>query len=232
MNQAPDEILFSKHLQGLYSAEMAIDESSKHLFIPKKNRNFYVRTETLKEPYGNMSVFVNAAHEFTHILQYEDSNASPLGLFNTYIDKNRNELDRALEQVKFASKTVNIIEEEIARPFISLLIENEDMAYNRMSSGRSDFVDWLCRKNKTSDFDNYVKEKVSSVITNSESEYGISADKKLIYEALINHFEREIEAYGSENRAQKMCLGIESPRALTRIDLYKKSINVVKTMQE
>ena len=59
-----------------------------------------------------------------------------------------------------------------------------------------------------------------------EENSDIVVDKKLLLDTTINHFEREIEAYQNENKAHKMLLGVENTRALTRIQLYQKSIDI------
>lgn len=228
LNQAPKELLFSKSIHGLYSVELAYNSSENRLFFPKQNRNFYVRTESLKEELGNIGVFVNSVHEFTHVLQYDAENANQLGIFNSYIQKNKADIDEALKQVSVVSSIVNSVEESVARPFIDTLVQNEDLAYNRLQMGRIDMFDWLCRKNKITDFEEYVNEKITVGIKKAEEEQSIQIDKKLFFDATINHFEKEIEAYQNENKAFKMCLGVDSPRALTRTQLYKKSIEVIK----
>lgn len=231
LTQAPKELLFSNYLQGLYAVELAYDSSDNKFFIPKKNKNFYVKTDTLNKELGNVWGFVNAAHEFTHVLQYEDTEACQIGLFNKYIDKNKNDVDGAIAQINVAIRTVNSIEESIARPFIDTLIQNENMAFTRMESGSKTFLSWLCRKNKTEDFSSFVREKVETGIKKSEKENDITLDKKLVFDATINHFEKEIEAYKNENKAHKLCTTLDSPRALTRIELYEKSIEVLKEMK-
>ena len=232
LNQAPKELLFSKSLQGLYSVELTYNSSENKLFIPKQNRNFYVRTETLKEELGNIWVFVNSVHEFTHVLQYDCENATQLGIFNSYIQKNKSDIDEALNQVSVVSATVHALEESIARPFIDTLAQYEELAFNRLQMGKNDMFDWLCRKNKITDFEEYINEKIAVGIKNIEEEQGIQIDKKLFFDIAINNFEKEIEAYQNENKAFKMCLGLDSPRSLTRIQLYKKSIEVMKNIRQ
>ncbi len=232
MSQAPKELLFSNNLQGLYCEELAFDDSTNRFLIPKKNRVFYTRTETLKGELGSVWVFVNSAHELTHALQSDDSTINQVGLFNAYVDKNKANIDDAVNQVTATIGTLNMIEENIARPFITLLTNNENMAYERMQSGQKDMFSWLCRKNKTEDFSEYVKEKTLAGIQSSEKTHGIALDKRLVLDATINHFEKEIEAYENENRAFKMCLKMDSPRALARVQIYQKAIDVLKEMKK
>lgn len=232
MNQAPREIVFADSLQGLYCEEVGFDESTNKFLISKKNKVFYTKTETLKNQLGNVWVFVNATHELTHALQSEDENANSLKIFNNYIEKNNNNIDSAVEQVASAIKTVNIIEESIARPLINLLVINENMAYDRVQAGRTDILSWLCRKNKTEDFCAYVKEKTLEGIKAAEESLNITLDKSLILDTTINHFKKELEAYENENKAFKMCLKMESPRSLARIQIYKKAIEALEEMKK
>lgn len=232
MNQAPKELLYSSNLQGLYCEELAFDESSNTFFIPRKNRIFYTRTETLNKDFGNVWCAVNAAHELTHALQSEDADLSQLKLFNEYVEQNKNDVDSALTQVKAAVGTINTIEENITRPFIDLLTRNEELAYERIQAGRTDMFGWLCRKSKTEDFGIYVREKVNSAIKSSEEKQGLNIDRNLVLEATINHFEKEIEAYENEGRAFKTFIGIDSARALARVQIYQNSIDVLKEMKK
>lgn len=230
MSQAPRNLLFSDSLQGLYRANLNFNESNNRFFYPQKNRTLYVQTETLKKPYGKLEVFTNSAHEYTHVLQIEDDNANPIGIFNRYIEQHRDDVSGALKQIELVTSAVNKIEEAVARPFINLLIENEDLSYERLERGQTDFVSWLCRKNKTEDFSSYVREKVSSVI--DEIGTDVSIDRTLLCDVTINHFEREIEAYNSENRAHQMVLGISNTRAMTRVQIYQKSIDALNEMKK
>lgn len=232
MSQAPKELLFSSNLQGLYCEELAFDESSNKFFIPRKNRVFYTKTETLNKDFGNIWCAVNAVHELTHALQSEDADLSQINLFNAYVEQNKNDVDSAVTQVKATVGTINSIEENITRPFIDLLTRNEDLAYERIQSGRTDMFSWLCRKSKTEDFEAYVREKVNSGIKVSEKEQDLSIDRNLLFDATINHFEKEIEAYENEGRAFKTFIGIDSARALARVQIYQKSIDVLKEMKQ
>ena len=232
MNQAPKELLFSNALQGLYCEELAFDESSNKFLIPRKNRVFYTRTETLNKDFGNIWCVVNAAHELTHALQSEDSDFKQTKLFNAYVDANKDDIDTALEQVTAVVGTVNTIEENIARPFIDLLAQNEDRSYNRVQDGLTNVLSWLCKKNGTENFGAYVREKVNESIKNSEEKHGMSIDKSLLFDATINHFEKEIEAYSNEGRAFKKFISIDSPRALARVQIYQKSIDVLNEMKK
>ncbi len=232
MSQAPKELLFSDSLQGLYCEELAFDESSNRFFVPKKNRVFYTRTETLNKDFGNVWCIVNAAHELTHALQSDGSDFKQVELFNTYVDKNRNDIDSALGQVTAVVGTVNTIEENIARPFIDLLVQNEERAYNRVQDGLTNVLSWLCKKSGTDNFGAYVSEKVNESIKTAEEKHGINIDKSLLFDATINHFEKEIEAYESEGRAFKKFIGIDSPRALARVQMYQKSIDVLNEMKK
>lgn len=230
MSQAPKSLLFSNTLQGLYSAEMNYNGASNRFFYPQNKRNFYVRTETFKKQYGKLEVFTNAVHEYTHALQIEDEDANPVGIFNRYIEQNKDDIGSAMKQIEITTSAINQVEEAIARPLISILIENENLSYDRLQRGQTDFVSWLCRKNKTEDFSSYVQEKVSAVIGNIEQDF--SVDKILLYDTTINHFEREIESYSSENNAHQMVLGIGNTRAMSRVQIYQKSIDVLKQMKK
>lgn len=231
INQAPKELLFSKTLQGLYCSDLAYDETNNSFFIPKKNRVFFLKTETLKENLGNIDVFVNAVHEFSHVLQSADDDVNQIGLFNKYISDKKDDVENAINQVSIVSSLVPTLEENLARPFINILYNNEDMAYERMQNGKTDFVEWLCRRNRIADFDFYVQEKVNATISLSQDRNNVEADKEFIIDVAINHFSREIEAYENENKAFKMCFRMDSPRAMTRVQLYKKFIDVLKTMK-
>lgn len=231
INKAPKELLFSKSLQGLFCSDLVYDEINNSFVIPEKNRTFYVRTETLKENFGGVSVFVNAAHEFSHVLQNEDDDVNQIGLFNKYLANKKGDAEDAVKQVCIASTLAPLAEEDLARPFIDVLYKNEDIAYERMQKGRTDFAEWLCRKNGITDFDLYVQEKVNAKIELAQRENDTEADKDLVLDTLLTHFEREIEAYENENKAFKMCLGMDSPRALTRVQLYKKFIDVLIGMK-
>lgn len=231
INHAPKELLFSKSLQGLYCSDLVYDEINNNFVIPEKNRIFYMKTETLKENLGRESVFVNAVHEFSHVLQSEDDDINQIGLFNKYLLNKKDDADGAVNQVCIASSLTAPLEEYLARPFIDVLYQNEDFAYTRMQNGRTDFVGWLSRKNRITDFDLYVKEKVNEKLDLAQSENNTELDKDLVLDTLLTHFEREIEAYENENKAFKMCLGMDSPRALTRVQLYKKFIDVLIGMK-
>ena len=232
MSQAPKELLFSDGLQGLYCEELDFDENSNRFIIPKKNRVFYTRTETLNKDFGNVWCIVNAAHELTHALQSDGSDFKQVELFNTYVDKNRNDIDSALGQITAVVGTVNTIEENIARPFINLLVQNQERAYNRVQDGFTNVLSWLCKKSGTENFGLYVREKVNESIKTSEEKHGINIDKSLLFDATINHFEKEIEAYESEGRTFKKFIGIDSPRALARVQIYQKSIDVLNEMKK
>lgn len=231
MSQAPKELLFSSSLQGLFCADLNFDESNNKFFYLQKNRNFYLRTETFNKPYGELEVFVNSVHELTHALQTDDEKANQTALFNSYVASHNDDVDSAIKQIEIAVATINKIEESIARPFINTLVANEDLSYDRLERGQTDFISWLCRKNRVEDFDAYVQEKVNQEIINAEKTANVEVDKELLIEATISHFEREIEAYENENKAHKMLLGIENTRALTRIQTYKKAIDSLKEMK-
>ena len=232
MSQAPKELLFSSSLQGLYCADLNFDEANNRFFYPQRNRNFYLRTETFNKPYGKLEVFVNAVHELTHALQTDDAEANQTALFNNYVAEHKDDVDSAVKQIEVAVLTINKIEESIARPFINTLVSNEDLSYDRLQRGQSDFVSWLCRKNRVEDFDAYIQEKVNQEVLKIEENSDIVVDKKLLLDTTLNHFEREIEAYQNENKAHKMLLGVENTRALTRIQLYQKSIDILKNMRK
>lgn len=232
MNQAPKELLYSASLQGLYCEELGFDETSNRFLIPKKNRVFYTRTETLNKDLGNIWCSVNAAHELTHALQTEAADSKQLDLFNTYIENNKKDIDSAINQVTAVVQTINPIEENIARPFIDLLVQNEQVAYNRVQDGYTNVFGWLCKKGKIDNFDAYVREKVNESIKTSEKEHNIKLDKPLLFDATINLFEKEIEAYANEGRAFKRFIGFDSPRALARVQIYQKSIDILKEMKK
>ncbi len=232
MSQAPKEHLFSKNLQGLYYEELAFDDSNNRVLIPKKNRVFYTRTEKFKTEGGNIFAAVNAVHEFTHALQSEDSSINQIDLFNSYIDKNKDDIDTAFNQISGALSTVHVVEENIIRPFMTILTNNENIALERMNSGYKDLLSWLCRKNKTEDFSEYVKEQTSAGIETVEKEQGIILDKGLVLDTLINHFKKEIEAYSNENKAYKQWVGIDCADSLVRVQMYQKSIDVLSEMRK
>lgn len=232
MNQAPKELLFSNSLQGLYCEELDFDESSNKFLIPRKNRVFYTRTETLNKDFGNVWCVVNAAHELTHALQSECLVPKQVELFNNYVEKNKDDVDTALEQITAVVGTINVVEENIARPFIDLLAQNEERAYNRVQDGMTNVLGWLCKKRGTENFGAYVREKVNASIKTSEEKHGMDIDKTLLFDATINHFEKEIEAYESEGRAFKKFIGIDSPRALARVQIYQKSIDALTEMKK
>ncbi len=232
MKQAPKELLFSSTLQGLYCNDLSFDESTNKFFIPKKNRNFYIKTETFHEQFGPLFVFINAVHEFTHILQNEDEKMPQLELYNAYMSDHKSNIDEAVEQVSVAVQTANKIEESVARPFISFINLNQNLVYERVQNGRTDVFDWICRKSKIDNQDAYLKERIETTIQNSEKENNISIDRSLLIDSTILHFEKEIEAYKNENKAHEECLKMQSPLSLTRISVYEKSIEVLKQMKK
>lgn len=232
MKQAPKELLFSSTLQGLYCNDLSFDESKNKFLIPRKNRNFYVKTETFNEQFGPLFVFINAVHEFTHILQNEDEKMPQLMLYNNYVQENLSNVDKAVEQVSLAVRTVNMIEENVARPFISFINLNQDLVYDRVQNGRTDVFDWICRKNKITEQETYLKDKIETTIQSVEKDNQFAIDRKLLIDSTILHFKKEIEAYKNENKAHKECLKMESPFALTRISVYEKSIEVLNQMKK
>lgn len=232
MKKAPRELLFSKSLQGLYCSDLMYDEENNSFFIPKENRIFYVRTETLKNQFGKAEAYVNAVHEFSHVLQSDDDEVNQIGLFNKYLADKNDDIDSAINQVSIASALAPAIEEGLAKPFMDALYSNEDMAYERLQNGRLDFVEWLSRKNKITDFDSYVQNSVNAKIALAQDENKVELDKNLFLDLSITHFSREIEAYKNENKAFKKCLNIDSVRAMTRVQLYEKFIDVLKTMKD
>ncbi|MBE7706142.1 MAG: hypothetical protein E7Z91_02725 [Cyanobacteria bacterium SIG30] len=232
MSKAPKEVLFSEKLQGVYCTPLVFDETSNKFFIPKKNRNFYFREETLKNDFGNISAFINAVHEFTHILQSEENEPKQINLFNSYIEENKSNVNDALEQVYLVMGLANTIEENIARPFLDALSENEEILYRRVENGKKDILPWLSRKKQVTDINDYVEQKVISSIKNAESKFNKKVDKGLLFKNTIIHFEKEIEAYENENQAYKLCLQTECPDSLLRIELYKNAIEALKQMKE
>ncbi len=232
MSEAPKDSIFSKSLQGLFCAELDFDERSNRIFYPKKGRTLYVNSESFKNPNLKGDIYANAVHEYTHALQADDSQANPAKMFTRYLESHKNNVDEALKQVQISIGAINQIEENIARPYINVVLNNEDEVYEYMLSGKTDMLSWIAQRKKLEDFSSFVREKVSSVIEKAEAENGLPIDRTLIYDTTINHFEREIEAYTNESNVQRKMIGIGNVRSLTRVQLYQKSIAVLREMKK
>ena len=232
MNEAPKDSLFSKTLQGLFSVDLNFDERSNRIFYPKKGRILYVTSESFKNPDLKGDIYANAVHEYTHALQIDDPLANPAKIFTRYLETHKNNVAGALKQVQMVAGVINQIEENIARPYINVLLNNEEEAYEYMLSGKTDMLSWIAQRKKSEDFSSFVREKVSSVIEKAEEENGLPIDKTLIYDTTINHFEREIEAYTNESNVQRKMIGIGNVRSLTRVQIYQKSIAVLREMKK
>lgn len=233
-NKAPKNLVYSDKLQGFYYEQLEFDDDNNKFSLSPKDKLFYTKTETLNQPLGNGAVFANTIHEFTHILQSEDSSINYLNIFNNFIENNPNNIDNAINQISIAHKTANSIEEKIARPFINILDNTiiKARAYTKLLNGETDTVSWLYPKAGVKDFSTYVKEKINIAIKTSEREHNLSLDKQLVLDTAITYLTKEIEAYDNENKAYNIFFKQDNINALTKIQLYQNSIKVLNEMKK
>jgi len=215
------------------------DEQKQRFVILDNRKTLYLNPDFQTQEAGNENMLINTAHEYTHFLQSYDSDLNSLNFFNDYIASHSDDIDSAVEQVCASIQVANLIEEGVACEFIKKLSQVEGLSYTRLQNNALDMLGWLSKKNKIEDLDGYLKGKIDAVISKFEQDTNIELDKDLVLKFAKTHFEKEIEAYGSENRAWKRIISVnsngamkpfDSPRALTRIQLYEKTVGVIDKM--